>query len=426
MTLMKTTIEKIVYPGKSLSRDGGKVILTDEGLPGEVVEVTPIKEKKNYIEGETSAIVQKSPHRIEPKCAHYKICAPYQYIGYPFQIKIKEEQIKEIFSYGLGDKLPAISVKPAPHIWNYRNKIQLSVLDNDGKAVFAYHVPQTHDKYAVVEECELASSNMNGLLADLIVIIRDNGLTSIEEVAVRENFAGTEMLLVLYGITVKDLSSITKATEPLTKKFPLKGITYVDTEGSAKYLIWGRDFIQETIADTVFYVGPMSFFQVNVPMLTTLLDDMERSITLTGKETVADLYCGVGTFGAVLAPKVSKVIGVESSKENILLLTDVIRENQIDNFMIKEGTCEKWIKHIFKNKVDVLVVDPPRGGFSDYMLGNIARGRVRTIVYISCNPSTLIRDLRGLKDTYNLRTVQAYDFFPQTPHVEMLAVLERK
>lgn len=143
MRFMQTTIEKIIYPGKSLARSGGKVILTDEGLPGETVEVTAIDEKKDYIKAVTSKILTPSAHRIEPKCSHYQVCSKYQTIAYDFQIKIKEDQLKEIFSRTLQAPTEII-FRPAENIWHYRNKIDFHIIrENDAPKNFNVGAPKS-------------------------------------------------------------------------------------------------------------------------------------------------------------------------------------------------------------------------------------------------------------------------------------------
>ncbi|MFA5271198.1 MAG: hypothetical protein WC412_02520, partial [Candidatus Omnitrophota bacterium] len=163
---MQLKIEKIVYPGKSMAFYNGKIVFTDEGLPGELVEIKPLKEKKNYIEAETVKIITPSGKRITPRCSHYKICSAYQYIDYNEQISIKEEQIKEMFKRGLAKELNNFKLTPSPEIWEYRNKLRLHVLW-DKTAYLAYHYPQTHNKFIRIDVCSLASREINLLLGSL-------------------------------------------------------------------------------------------------------------------------------------------------------------------------------------------------------------------------------------------------------------------
>lgn len=437
MRFMQTTIEKIIYPGKSLARHEGKVILTDEGLPGETVEVTVVEENKDYIEAVTSKILTPSAHRVEPRCGHYRVCSKYQTISYDFQIKIKEEQLKEIFSRSL-QAMPPIIFRPSDNIWHYRNKIDFHIIRENGapkngdagapNAVeaamphLAYHLPGVQEKFVTIDSCFLASPQVNNLAEAALKIITENKLTPIKKITIKESSAG-KLLLAVYG----DSGEVAlEPFLPLTKQFPLNGLAGIDIKHPLRKNVLGEDFIEERIGETVFHIGPQSFFQINIVMLQKLLQDLKTSLPLSGNELVADLYCGVGTFGIALAPYVEKVLGVEEGRENVYFLKKNIRLNNVGNFRIYKETCEEWISRLPKVNLDAMIIDPPRKGLGQKFCRDLLAKPPRFIAYISCNPSTLARDLKILSSNYTVKNIFAYDFFPQTPHIETLAVLERK
>lgn len=423
---MQVTIEKIIYPGRSLARYDNKIVLTDEGIPGETVEAIPVSEKRNYFEARTASVLAPSPHRVPPRCDHYKICSPYQYMDYALQADIKKEQIKEIFSHDLKIPIPDIPFRPSPNIWNYRNKIDLHILWDGDIPYFAYNMPGSARQFIKIKECFLASERANHLLKQTLKMIADNKLRSIKDVILKESASHQRSLLVASCDNVKNVKNLSARLEPLIKQSALNGIVCVDKNASSQRVILGDNFIEETIREKAFHIGPLSFFQVNVPMLEQLIQDMESSLRLKGDETVADLYCGVGTFGIMLADRVSKVIGVDSEKENIYFLNRNIQLNKAHNFSILQGDCEKWVSHTINTPLDILIVDPPRKGLGEAFCRDILKKRVRGLVYISCNPSTLARDLKVLFSAYRLKDLYAYDFFPQTPHIETLSILELK
>jgi len=404
---MEIKIQKIIYPGKSLGLSNNKTILTDEGIPGETVEITSLEEKKNYIEAETIKIIKPSPYRIAPKCDHYKICSPYQYIDYKTQLAIKESQLKEIFPD------ISISVIPSPEIWGYRNKIKLNVIWKDKKASLAYHVPESRDKFIQIESCCLVSENVNKLLASFIKLVNKENMNFIKEVEVRESSRG------------QPASASRRrggaCLSPTTKDLMLTTYPPVCKGGFET-----RPYIEETVSGKTFRIGPSSFFQVNVPMLELVIEEMKKSITLDKKEILADLYCGIGTFGIALSQFAEKVIGIESEPTNISFLKSNLKLNNIENFGLYEGLCEKLFPAMLNSGITTLILDPPRKGLENMLCQNILLSSIKKIIYLSCNPSTLSRDLKILSRSYALKTLHLFDFFPQTPHIETLAVLEKK
>ena len=386
---MEITIEKIIYPGKSLGLSNAKTILTDEGIPGEIVEITPLREKKNYIEAKTIKIIKPSPYRIAPKCAHYKICSPYQYIDYKTQLSIKESQLKEIFP-----GMP-ISIISSPEIWAYRNKIKLNVIWDNKKAFLAYHAPESRQEFIQIDSCYLVSENINKLLASFIRAVNQENLTSIKEIEVKESHASKKLMF-----TIKPFIKIGE--------------------------IQNSPYIEETAAGKTFRIGPESFFQVNVPILEIALKEMQKFISPGKKETIADLYCGVGTFGIALNNFAEKIIGIESEPANISFLKTNLKLNNIENFHLYEETCEKLFPMLMNKGIDILILDPPRKGLDNMLCQNITLSSIKKILYLSCNPSTLSRDLKILNHSYAVKTLQLFDFFPHTPHIETLAMLEKK
>jgi 23S rRNA (uracil1939-C5)-methyltransferase len=423
---MNIRIEKIVYPGKSMAKAMGKVIFCDEGLPGEGVEAAPVKEKKTYLEARVTRVLKASPHRVPVRCRHYKACSPYQYIDYPFQLEIKKSQIREIFLRSLRIELPELLIKPSPQIWGYRNKIRLCLIRKGSKLSLAYHQPGAQDEFVGIDECFLVSEKMNALLTAFRETATAKNLAGIEEVEVKESSFDQSMLLVLYLNSVQSLKGLKENLVSLNSRFLLKGIIcLVKKKKSLKEIILdGENYIEERVGEGTYRLGPQSFFQVNRELLKEIFLDLRKMISLSGKERVADLYSGVGTFGIALAPNAAEVIGVESSAENIEFLKKNLALNRIDNFTVCEGLSEEWIARILKRRIDVLVLDPPRKGISQSVVESLLDEPVPLIVYFSCNPSTLARDLKLMNSRYRLKDIRLYDFFPHTPHLETCSILE--
>lgn len=422
---MQVEIQKIVYPGRSLSFEGGKALFTDSGLPGEIVEVEPFAEKKNYIEARTVRVLKASPHRVEGRCDHLRACSPYQTISYPHQLEIKRAQVQELFAHNLGIELQDFSVTPSPQVWGYRNKVRLHVLWKGGTASFAYHEPGLRQEFVAIGECYLLGKGMNRLQHELRRILTDKKLEAIEEIEIKESSSGQGSLLNLYLRNAVEKEELDGVFSELKSDFPELGLRgFLKARSSVKQIFArGRDSIEEKVGGRVFRIGPRSFFQVNVSQLKRVVVEIKQALSLAGSEKLADLYCGVGTFGMILAADVREVFGVEPDPENVIFLKKNLRANGIGNFSVCEGRSEEWARELLDNGLDVAVLDPPRKGVDESVCDALLTRPAALVVYLSCNPATLVRDLKRLLRVYRLRNLRGYDFFPHTPHIETLAIM---
>ncbi|MCX7975260.1 MAG: 23S rRNA (uracil(1939)-C(5))-methyltransferase RlmD [Candidatus Aminicenantes bacterium] len=454
-------ISKIVYPGKSLGYFEGKAIFTNEGLPGEIVEVELKKIKKDYIEGVTRRIVTPSPRRINPRCSHYWVCSPYQVMEYEYQLEIKQQQIKEIFYRQLGLDLPFLEIIPSPLIWGYRNRAHFHLIWSDEVPSLAYHQPGYLEEFVSVDNCFLLPEKANSILSQARQIIQTAKLKEIKEIEVRFSFSSEEIMLVLlvdekgapHLSPLNDQKNIAGSICSSPKKgkvreedvgpairnnwtnlqkifcsSPLSGsVVILRKRGKQReQLFFGPNLIWEEIQGIRYALGPQSFFQVNILLLARLIKDLKEIIPLSGKERLADLYCGVGTFGLALASQVATVFGVELMPENIALLKKNLEINQINNFNLAAGLASKLAESVLSQGLEVIIVNPPRGGLEKKVIKALNSYPARLLLYLSCNPTTLARDVSNLLHVYKLKSLRFYDFFPHTPHIEILAVFERK
>ncbi len=407
---------------------GGKVIFTDEGLPNELVKLDIRSQKSNYTRAQTCQVLKASPWRAHTRCDHYKVCSPYQYINYPFQLHIKQEQLAEIFLRTLKIKNENIEIKASPRIWGYRNKVHLHVRWQKKTASLAYHLPEINDRFIHITCCFLISEEMNRLAQAILAIISRHEESAIQEIGIKESSSKKELLLVLYAdssrLTQKFLDSVIE----LPKTFSIEGIIGITGGNKARKenLIWGKSYIEEKIEGYMFRIGAQSFFQVNTAMLTTMCNDIAQSTHFNAGETIADLYCGVGTFGILLAKKVCRVIGIEASRENTLLLEQNLKINHIENFTVYNEYSETWFRKRVKEPADTLIIDPPRKGIGKEICEHLLKYSCQRIIYISCDPATLLRDLKILLAGYSLERITGYDFFPHTPHIETCTLLVKK
>jgi 23S rRNA (uracil-5-)-methyltransferase RumA len=420
-------IEKIVYPGRRLGLLEGKVVFTDRGLPGEQVEIEILKDRRSYADARTLRIVEPSPSRVEPRCGHYLACSPYQDMDYATETAIKQRQVTEILTRELKRPFDPVPFAPSPEVWGYRNKIGLRVLREDDRVQFVYHEPGEQALFVPVDRCHLVPDRVNDLLAALRAAIEGVPLATVDGVEVRTTRAG-ESLLVVDLAAETEKAAVAAAFGALKKGHKLVGAvaSIYDGKRFRDEKLFGRDFVEERAGGLVFRIGARSFFQINIAILERVFEDVAAAAGPVADAVVADLYCGLGTFGMSLARRTREVFGVEPEAGNIAFLKKNLELNGIGNFAVCEGTAEDWLPDVLEREPAVVILDPPRRGVDPEIVKRLVEDPVPRILYLSCNPTTLARDLKGLVAAYAIKGVQAYDFFPHTPHIETLTVLEHR
>jgi 23S rRNA (uracil1939-C5)-methyltransferase len=425
---MLLKIERIVYPGERLAHWEGRTVFTDEGLPGETVEAVAVRDAKGRLEARTLRIVEPSPLRIGPRCDHFRACGSYQCLPYPDQVELKSRQLAEILGAFEGISAPLAGFVPSPERWNYRNRVRFRVVWTGPRASLAYREPGSETEYVLAGGCHLVAAPINGLLEACRAIIEKEKLRGIHEVEARIGRAAEEMLFSLHRTGAARPGEIDPFLTGLRPAFNLAGILSVRKAGRGSRVTteWGRDHIDEILGGRTLRIGAASFFQVNPAVLETVLEEIRSFAGGTGRGRLADIYCGLGTFGISLSDLFREVEGVESDPANIAFLRGNLERNGCRNFRIHEGRSEEWTGLILEKGVDLAVVDPPRKGLDPSVVRSILAKPPGALAYLSCHPATLARDLRPLAAAFRIVSVRGYDFFPQTPHIEALALLTRK
>ena len=420
---MRMRVDKIIYTGKSLGRVEGKVVMADEGIPGETIEVSPVRSKKNYVEAKTDAVIEAAPGRIRPRCGHYRTCSPYQYMEYGLQLKIKSGQAEEALSHHLKIRHEGITIRPSPQVWHYRNRARFRLVYSTTGLTPAYHDQGPGNRLTEIDECFLVSQGLTALLKDLMTILTERKIGYAREVTVRENSDRTEQLMFLRGD--EPLAYAEGMFRELTEKHPLAGLVYAAGSGEGHAVTKGMGHITETAAGKTFLLGAESFFQVNTPALELMIRDIEDVLAGRRIGHMADLYAGTGLFSIVFSSMAGRVTGIELERENTAYFRKNAEINKAGNVSVREGDCYTRPDKFVPEKADVVFVDPPRRGIGPGMCKALLSRRPGMILYVSCELSTLVRDLQSLLGQYGLRQFFVYDFFPHTTHMEALAVLER-
>jgi len=396
-----------VYGGNFLAKLDGKTTFVPFVLPGELVKVLPVQEQKNYLFAEPVEISKPSDDRVQPGCPYFQRCGGchYQHINILTQARIKEQILSEqLIKLG---KLITPNVRPILTngiTTGYRNHLQLTP-NLAGKLSFVHQKPQMG--LVPVERCEIASQRINEALQFLEF---DPGL-KITRVSIRE---GKDDLLVILESDSPDVPEINVEGE----------FSVTHTSKGHNVVIAGNDHVVMEVSGQFFKVSAGSFFQVNSLMAAEMVQLILREADFLPEDIVFDLYCGVGLFSVFIAPLVKEVVAIEESPSSTADFAENL--DRFDNVSLYEAGVAEALPFI-NQKADVVIIDPPRAGIEKAVLDRLVAMKPRSIIYVSCDPSTLARDLsRFSANGYDLRFAQPLDMFPNTYHVESVSILDRR
>lgn len=398
----KVTIEKFDYEGNGITKINNIITFVSDALPKEDVEVSIIKNNKSFNNAIVKKYITKSQRRIENPC-EYKCCGGCDllHIDYNYELEFKENKICEIFLKQCN--LTCINkIVPSPKIFNYRNKISLKIKDNK-LGLFE----KNSNTQVNINKCLLVNDKINNIILELNKI----SLNNIDEIIIKNM---NETMLIIKG---------NKINKDLLKNINVNNIIIIDNK--KEYLIKGKKYIEEKLNNIKYIVSPESFFQINKEQTINLYNKVIEVAEFNKNDTVLDLYCGTGTISLYIASYVKKVYGIEINK---VAIDDANKNKKLNNILNVEFICQNANKiNININfNPDIIIVDPPRNGLDNKTKDIIKNLNSKKLIYISCNPLTLARDINYLKNLYNIKSITPFDMFPKTHHVECIALLTRK
>ena len=441
-------IISVGYEGEGIAKIDGYPIFIEGAILGERVNVLIVKVNKNYAYGKLLEVIEASDERVQPKCEVYKRCGgcTIQHMSYKKQLDYKFERVKDCVSKigGLDSSLVKYPIG-MENPERYRNKVQLPVGIVKGQLSIGFYAPRSHniidlktcliqdkvaDKVADITREWMMKYNISA--ASIDGVFNNKGL--IRHIMIRKGFTTNEVMVVLVSTNEK-VENIDKFIDMIRENIQgIKSIILnVNKENTNVILgqkcitLWGEDTITDYVDNFKFNISPLSFFQVNPVQTEKLYSKALEYAGLTGNETVFDAYCGTGTITLFLSQKAKKVYGVEIIEPAIINAKENARINNIDNAEFFVGKSEEIIPNLIEKGVtaEVIVVDPPRKGCDIKLLEAIGKAKPRRVVYVSCDPSTLARDLKILEEKgYKTEAVQPVDMFPHTSHIECVALLK--
>ena len=403
-----TKIERLDHQGRGIAYIDDKITFVENALPGEEVLIKITNSKKKYNEGIVQKYIQKSEKRVDNVCPFYESCGGCNilHMSYKDQLEYKENKIKDIMKkYANIDKISKI-IK-CDKQFNYRNKVTLKVENN----IIGYYEKKSYN-LVNIDKCLIIDNEFNKIINDLKKFNLDN----IYELMIR-NINSDNTALTLY--LQKDTNCI--QIDEYCKKNNIilnKIIKNKDFKCNEKSKIIGK------LSNFKFIISPLSFFQVNTDQTIKLYDKILEVLEPNKDDNLLDLYCGTGTIGIYVANKVNKVLGVEIVKDAIHDANINKKINNVNNINFICGNTEKIIKDV-KEKYNAIIVDPPRAGLTESIIRDIFRINPDKIVYVSCDPITLARDLKLLQEKYEVLDVVPVDMFPNTYHVETVCKLKK-
>lgn len=443
---LDVTFSDLTQDGAGVAKVDGYTLFVPGGLPGEAAAVQVLKTKKGYGYGKLLSIISKSADRVTPPCPIYDQCGGcfIQHLSYAGQLAHKKRIVEDALARIGGLKHVHVNdTLGMEEPWQYRNKVQVPVAIQNGHFAFGFYKKRSHE-IVDMAHCLITEPLIDAIVQKARAIAEENGVVPYDEERHRGQLRHiacrigkeTGEVMVIFVTKTEDLPFRKVFANQLTAAFPqIKSIVQnINTKrtnaiyGDKTKTLWGRDVIYDTIDGIKFAISARSFFQVNPYQTNVLYQKALDYAALTGRETVIDAYCGIGTISLFLARKASQVYGVEIVPEAIDDARRNAELNNMANAHFEVGQAEtvipKW--HADGIRADVIVVDPPRKGCDEALLETMIAMKPQRIVYVSCNPATLARDLKILAaGGFQTMEAQPVDMFPQTMHVECVVLMSR-
>jgi len=436
--VLELTVDTLAHGGNGVARHEGYVVFVAGAVRGDRVRAVVGKAKKAYAEARAIEIVAPSPDRVPPRADHPG--APWQVLPYERQLEIKAEQVRDALArIGHLEDVAIDPIVPAVEQWRYRNKLEYSFgTGPDGELVCGFHAPGRWNEIVPMADCLLASERSNAVREAVLGWARAQGLSAWDR---QEHIGLLRNLVVREGRRTGELqvrlvtSPGSIDTDSLADAVKCEGLFWTrqdqlgeTVQGGETTLISGSPQLREQLGGLEFLISPEAFFQTNTEMAEQLYAVAAEFAQLRGHERVFDLYCGIGTIGLSLAARAREVVGVEIVEPAVADAIENARINDIVNARFYAGDIRLAMRDLVEEagKPDVAVVDPPRAGLSQKVVRRIIEASPSRIVYVSCNPTTLAPNAAQMVEAgYRLVRVRPVDMFPQTPHIESVALLER-
>ena len=432
------------YEGEGITKINGFTIFVPETIKGEKVKILIVKVLSSHAFGKALEILESSESRQEADCTTYKRCGGcnLRHIKYQETLKMKQNAVQSLVNKALKTRVEVKGTIGMENPLHYRNKAQYPIgVNKEGEPVIGVFAQRTHEVIPM-ENCLIQNPKSEEIAKTILQFIKDNKISVYNEktgkglfrhIVIKVGIKTNEIMCILV-VNGKSIPKEAQLVEELTSKFPqiktiVKNINMRNTNvilGKENINIYGEGYIEDILGKYTFKISPLSFYQVNPVQAEKLYNLGVEMAQITKQDTVFDLYCGIGTITLFMSKYAKKVYGIEIVEEAIKAAKENAKINNVDNTEFYAGDVEVVLDDLINNKgisADIVMFDPPRKGLDKNSINNILKIKPKKIVYISCNPATLIRDLTFFENQYNIKTIVPVDMFPFTSNVECVSVM---
>lgn len=435
------------FEGEGIAKIDDFTIFVAGALKGEKIKILIVKVLSSYAYGKIIEIIKESKFRVIPDCATYKRCGgcDLRHVDYEETLNMKQNAVQSLVNKTLKNKVQVYPTFAMGNPYHYRNKLQFPIgLDKESRPVIGVYANRTHE-IIPIQGCMIQNTKATQIAKYVIDVINKYDLTIYDEVKglglMRHVIVKTAVhtneymvILVINGDTLPNAEKIAMDLVGACHNISsiIVNINKKNTNvilGNKNITIYGKDYITDKLGDYYFKISPLSFYQVNPYQAEAMYNYAIEEAKISKEDTVFDLYCGIGTISLFMAKSAKEVYGVEIVEQAIQMAKENAKLNKIENTHFIAGDTEIVLTDLIKNKnikPDIIIVDPPRKGLDNTTISNIIDIKPRKVIYISCNPASLARDLAKMEDTYDIRSIQPFDMFPFSHHVECVSVLELK
>ena len=435
------------YEGEGIAKIDDFTIFVQGAILGEKVKIVIVKVLKSYAYGKIIEFINKSKYRQEPDCNTYKRCGGcnLRHIKYKETLNLKQNIVQNLVNKALINKITVEQTVGMKNPYHYRNKAQYPVgIDKEGNPIIGVFANRTHDVIPM-QNCLIQDTESENIAKFILEFIKQNDISVYNEntkkglfrhIVIKKGLK-TEQLMCILVINGRNIPYEKELIAKLNNKFPniksiIKNINIKNTNvilGTENINIYGNEYIEDIMGEYVFRISPLSFYQVNPVQAENLYNLAVDMAEISKNDVVFDLYCGIGTISIFVAKYAKKVYGVEIVKEAVDMAIENAKRNHVENIEFLDGDAEYVVDKLINDDgitADVVIFDPPRKGLDNKTIDNILKILPKKVVYISCNPATLVRDLTKFENYYDVLKIQPVDMFPFTSHVECVSVLELK
>lgn len=446
--VVEVVIDEVIFPNKGKGKCDDTNVIVKNTVVGQKVLARINKKRKSSVEGRLLEILEKAPNEIEPKCPHFEFCGgcTYQQLTHDDELKLKEEQVLKLFKDANIKDFEYLGIEPSPKLEGYRNKCEFSFGDEEkgGELALGMRKRMSHYEVVTLTDCNIIDNDFIKIINCVLNFFKERNVTFyhkmrhegvLRHLVVRKSEAYGEILINLVTSSEYTFNTEEFKNELLSLSYEgsICGILHTINDGLADVvksdltnILYGRDYFMEKLFDLDFKVSTFSFFQTNSKGAEKLYSIVHDFAGDAENKVVFDLYCGTGTIGQIMSEKSKKVIGIEIVEEAVVAANENTKLNNITNCEFIAGDILKKVDEL-NDKPDIIIVDPPRDGIHPKAIGKIIDFGAPEIVYVSCKPTSLVRDLQIFEESgYKTKKVKLMDMFPRTVHVETVCLLSRK